>query len=81
MEFMRAGVERIARERFGSDWTERCMVANVASILDGRGYGSVQDVPVEEFEAVFSDNLIAPGVCDACWDAGEVVCECEGAFL
>lgn len=75
MEFMRAGVERVARERFGSDWTERCMVANIASILDGRGYGSVRDVPSVEFEEVFADNLIASGVCDDCWNSGEMLCD------
>lgn len=77
MEFMRAQVERIARERFGSDWADRCMVANIASILDGRGYGSVQDVPSVEFEEVLADNVIAAGVCDACWDSGEMLCDHE----
>lgn len=75
MEFMRAGVERIARDRFGSDWTERCMVANIASILDGRGYGSVQEVPSSEFEEVFAENVLATGVCDDCWDSGEMLCD------
>lgn len=51
-----AGVRRIAQERHGARWSDLVLVANIASILDMRGYSTVQDVPTDELNELFNDN-------------------------
>lgn len=73
-----AGVRRIARERFPSDWQERVMVANIASILDLRGFSVVGDVPVHELDELFNDNTFAAAdACCVCGSDGLLDCVCD----
>lgn len=54
-----AGVRRIAQERYPSDWAERVLVANIAALLDERGYAHVGDVPAGVLDAAFAENTFA----------------------
>ena len=60
-----AGVRRIAQERYPRDWADRVLVENIASILDGRGYSTVQHVPADVLDGLFADNTFAVCACDA----------------
>lgn len=63
-----AGVRRIAQERYPRDWAERVLVENIASILDGRGYSTVQHVPADVLDALLVENSFT--LCDGdCWDS------------
>lgn len=77
-----AGVRRIAQDRYADAWADRVMVANIASILDGRGYSTVQAVPLDVLDAVFADNTFAACACDAdaLLDLG-TPCPCDSEIL
>lgn len=70
-----AGVRRVAADLYPHDWQERVLVANIASILDLRGYSVVGDVPAHELDQLFADNTFGVAVCDPCWDSGVMFCE------
>jgi len=73
-----AGVRRIAQDRYPSDWAERVLVENIASILDGRGYSVVGDVPADVLDALFNDNTFAAAVaCCVCGSEGLLDCVCD----